>query len=67
MHHRMLEWLQEILLEFKTGEFLLFQEAHGELPQRVQCKVADMSIAVAANLCMGLSIYLGVLKRILPD
>ena len=53
-------------MKFETGEFLLFEEAHGELPQRVQCKVTDMSIAVAANLYVA-EYRFGVPRRALPD
>ena len=50
MNHGVLERLEEVLLELETGQFFFLQKTHGELPQRVQGEIADMSIAVAADL-----------------
>lgn len=50
MDHGVLEWLEEIFLELEARQLLLLQEAHGQLPQSVEGKIADVDVAVAANL-----------------
>lgn len=35
MNHSMLEWFQEVLLEFEMRKFLLLEEAHSKLSQRI--------------------------------
>ena len=50
MNHRILEWSQEVLLEFEVGQLFLLQEAHRQLPQRIKCEEADMGILVTADL-----------------
>lgn len=41
---------QKILLEPKVGQLSLFQELHGQLPERVHGKYCYIFIGVTANL-----------------
>ena len=50
MDHGVLERLEKILLELEVRQLLLLQEAHRQLPQRVQREEADVRITVAAHL-----------------
>lgn len=50
MRHRVLEGLQEILLEFEVRELFFLQKAHGQLPQRIERKEPDVRVVVAADL-----------------
>ena len=50
MDHGVLEWLEEVFLELEARQLFLLQEAHGQLPQSVEGKIADVNVAVAANL-----------------
>lgn len=50
MDHGVLEWLEEVFLELEAWQLFLLQEAHGQLPQSVEGKIADVNVAVAANL-----------------
>lgn len=53
MDHRVLERLEEVLLELEVRELLLLEEAHGELTEGVQGEEADVGVVVAADLKMG--------------
>lgn len=46
---------QKILLEPKVGQLSLFQELHGQLPERVHGKYCYIFIGVTANLSGGRS------------
>lgn len=46
---------QKILLESKVGQLPLFQELHGQLPERVHGKYCYIFIGVTANLHRGRS------------
>ena len=48
--HSVLEWLEEIFLEPEARQLFLLQEAHSQLSQSVKGKIADVNVAVAANL-----------------
>jgi hypothetical protein len=50
VNHGKLEWLEEVFLEFEVWQLLFFQEPHSQLSQSVEGKIADVNIAVAANL-----------------
>lgn len=50
MDHGVLEWLEEVFLELEARQLFLLQEAHGQLSQSVKGKIADVNVAVAANL-----------------
>ena len=50
MHHRVLEWSQEILLELEVRQLLLLQESHSELSQSVQSEKANMWVVVTTHL-----------------
>ena len=50
MDHGVLEWLEEVFLELEARQLFLLQEAHGQLPQSVEGKIADVNVAVTANL-----------------
>ena len=50
MRHGMFERSQEILLEPKVGQLLLFEEPHSKLPQRIESKEPDMGITMTADL-----------------
>jgi len=47
---RILERPQEILLEPEMRQFLLLQEVHSELPERVKRKEANVGVVMAAYL-----------------
>ena len=50
MYHSILEWFQEILLEFEMWQLLDLQETHSQLAECVQCKESYVWIAVTTNL-----------------
>lgn len=50
MHHGILERLQEVLLEIEVCQFLLLQEAHRQLSERVESQ--------ERNVCIGMTAYL---------
>ena len=50
MDHGVLERPQEVLLEFEVRQLLLLQEAHRELPQRVQGEEAHVWVLVTTDL-----------------
>ena len=50
MDHGVLERPQEVLLELEVGQLLILQEAHRQLPQRIEREKADMGVLVTADL-----------------
>lgn len=51
----MLERPQKIFLESKVGKLPLFQELHGQLPERIHGKYRHIFVGVTANLHKGSS------------
>lgn len=50
VNHCEFEGLEKVFLEAEVGEFLLLQEAHSQLSQRIKRKKSDASISVTAHL-----------------
>lgn len=50
VNHRVLERLQEILLELEMRQFFLLQEAHGKLPEGIQCEEPNVWVIMTADL-----------------
>ena len=50
MDHGVFKRPQEVFLELEMWQLLLLQEAHRQLPQRIEREKADMGVLVTADL-----------------
>jgi hypothetical protein len=56
VNHRVLERLQEVLLELEMCQFFLLQEAHSKLSEGIQREEPNVRIVMTADLTIILDV-----------